>query len=78
MRNVHLIISGVVQGIGYRQWFRKEMDKLEVSGWVKNRDDGSVEAIISGNEKEIETLLSHARSGPPLARVTDIHIEVLQ
>lgn len=75
---VRLIISGSVQGIGYRRWFWQEAEKLGITGWVKNRDDGAVEALISGNPKAIETLASRARVGPPLAHVTDVRSEVLQ
>ena len=77
-KSVRLIIFGFVQGIGYRKWFRQEIEKLGITGWVKNRDDGSVEALISGSEKDIEELVVRARIGPPLARVTDVRCEVLQ
>ena len=78
MKTIHGIISGMVQGIGYRRWFLNEAKKLGITGWVKNRDDGSVEALVSGNPKAIEALTTRARIGPPLARVTDIRCEVLQ
>lgn len=78
MKTIRLIISGMVQGIGYRKWFLKEAEKLGITGWVKNRDDGSVEAVVSGSKKSIETLAARARIGPPMARVTDVRSEVLQ
>lgn len=78
MKTIHLRIFGIVQGVGYRQWFRNEMKRLKMTGWVKNRDDGSVEAVVSGSENAIEVLVARARIGPPLAAVTDVHSEVLQ
>ena len=78
MKTVKLIISGFVQGIGYRRWFLQEAKKLGITGWVKNRDDGSVEALVSGNPEAIKALTTRARIGPPLAHVTDVHCEVLQ
>ncbi|HSW96916.1 MAG TPA: acylphosphatase [Candidatus Saccharimonadales bacterium] len=70
----HLIIIGLVQGIGYRQFVKSHAKKLNVGGWVKNLPDSSVEALLQGNKKSIEELVSLCKKGPFLAEVTDVHI----
>lgn len=74
MTAVHLTISGRVQGVGYRNWTQQEAMRLGLSGWVRNRHDGSVEAQISGPEEMIEQLLSACRQGPPAAEVINIQV----
>lgn len=68
-----LRIEGRVQGVGYRDWLVREAQRLGLSGWVRNRSDGSVEALVSGEEPAVQVLLSACRRGPRLARVD--HIE---
>ncbi|MGO4667794.1 acylphosphatase [Bosea sp. 2RAB26] len=70
--NLHLIISGRVQGVGYRQWFCARARAAGVAGWVRNRADGTVEAVVSGPSDIIETLAADAFDGPPGAGVQDI------
>lgn len=74
MNTVRLIISGSVQGIGYRQWMKQEAQKLHMVGWVKNRTDGSVEAVVSGDDQNIDTLITVSRQGPPLSHVIDVAV----
>jgi acylphosphatase len=69
MRARHLLIEGRVQGVGYRDWMIREAGRLGLSGWVRNRADGKVEAVISGPEPAVEVLLTLVRRGPRLARV---------
>ena len=71
----HAIIRGTVQGVWYRAWTEKEATSRGLAGWVRNRRDGSVEALFAGPREAVEAMLTACRSGPPLARVSDIHVE---
>jgi acylphosphatase len=68
----HLRIEGRVHGVGYRDWLMREASRLGLYGWVRNRRDGSVEALVAGDEAAVRTLLSLCRRGPVLARVDRI------
>ncbi|APH56386.1 Acylphosphatase [Granulibacter bethesdensis] len=65
----HVLISGVVQGVGYRAWLRSRAEALGLSGWVRNRLDGRVEALIAGDIAAVEELIRACRTGPSAARV---------
>jgi len=69
---VHLIVSGRVQGIGYRAWTAEEAVGLGLEGWVRNRGDGTVEAVLSGPEEAVDDMVSRAYRGPIGARVDHI------
>lgn len=67
-----LILSGRVQGIGFRDWMVARARRLGLAGWVRNRHDGTLEALVAGDAPAVEELLRACRKGPPLADVTDI------
>lgn len=70
---LHVVISGVVQGVGYRAWLREQARAAGIRGWVRNRADGTVEAVLCGTPEAVEALVVMARQGPTGARVS--HIE---
>jgi acylphosphatase len=74
----HLVIHGRVQGVYFRDSMRQQARRLGVTGWVRNRRDGTVEAVVSGKPDTIEKITEWARHGPPTAKVTDIQVEDAQ
>ncbi len=67
-----VVIRGRVQGVGYRDWMEERASALGLHGWVRNRADGSVEALIAGDADAVEELLRACRRGPRLAEVSSI------
>ncbi len=72
MDTVLLHISGRVQGVGFRDALAREADRLGITGWVRNRADGRVEALAQGSPAALDRLEAWARRGPPAARVDRI------
>lgn len=70
----HLLIHGKVQGVYYRASAEQEAQLLGLSGWVRNRFSGEVEAVVYGPEAQVEAFVDWARQGPPAAEVTRIEI----
>lgn len=70
----HVVISGRVQGVGFRYSMADEAERLGVTGWVRNRRDGTVEAVVDGSAGAVDALLLWAKRGPPAAQVTDVRI----
>jgi acylphosphatase len=68
----HLRITGRVQGVGFRDALRTEAITRRLVGWVRNRRDGSVEAVVQGEPAQIDSLIGWARIGPPTARVHEV------
>lgn len=71
----HLIISGRVQGVWFRGSMVQEACRLGVMGWVRNRADGSVEAMVAGTAEQVAAIMNWARRGPPNAMVEHVAVE---
>lgn len=70
----HLRIHGRVQGVSYRYWTIQTATSLELTGWVRNRNNGTVEALVMGEESKLQKLIQACHDGPPMARVDKIDI----
>jgi acylphosphatase len=75
-KSLHLMITGRVQGVYFRESMRREAQNLGVSGWVRNRIDGSVEAVVQGESADVDSLVRWARHGPDSAHVENVQIEL--
>lgn len=75
---IHIIISGDVQMVGFRQFLRSRAHKLGIKGWVKNLPDGRVEAMFVGTDENVKKMVELAKNGPFLAKVRDVKIENLE
>ena len=69
---IRVVIRGRVQGVWYRGWTADRAEELGLSGWVRNRRDGSVEALFAGDETVVRQMIEDCRAGPAAARVQDI------
>jgi acylphosphatase len=69
-----VVVRGRVQGVGYRASCVAAARRLGVGGWVRNRDDGTVEAVVQGEPTRVNALLAWFRQGPALARVDDLEV----
>ena len=76
MPTVHLRIEGAVQGVGYRYALQRQAERLGLTGWVRNRRDGSVESVAQGASEALQALEAWTRRGPPAARVTGVTASV--
>ena len=74
MVRAHLLISGVVQGVGYRWSCQRAAVRIGVKGWVRNLDDGRVEAVAQGPREQVEELIKWCYRGPSEASVSDIAV----
>jgi acylphosphatase len=72
VRSALLRITGRVQGVGYRAWAIETAARLGLRGWVRNRGDGSVEALVIGEEDRVAAMIEACRTGPFAARVTEV------
>ena len=71
----HVIISGRVQGVFFRVETKRAADGFGVLGWVRNRRDGTVEALIEGDRDRVDALLEWCKEGPPHAQVSDVDVD---
>ena len=74
IKRVRVIISGRVQGVGFRYFAQREGERLGLVGWVKNLSNGDVEAEAEGDEAQVDAFVEAMRRGPPASRVLDCQI----
>jgi len=70
----HAIITGRVQGVCFRMETCRAVEHLKVSGWVRNKCDGSVEAVFEGEQEDVKAALNWCQQGPPISRVDDVNV----
>ena len=70
----HAIITGRVQGVFFRMETCRAVEHLKVSGWVRNKRDGSVEAVFEGEETDVKAALDWCHKGPPISRVDHVKV----
>ena len=74
IRTAHLRIEGRVQGVGYRAFVERQAIRLGLSGWVRNRHDGSVEAVLQGIPGTVDAMIKLCRCGPAASRVDRVEV----
>ncbi|HSB88252.1 MAG TPA: acylphosphatase [Ilumatobacteraceae bacterium] len=74
MIRVRAVVEGRVQGVWYRESCRREADSEGIAGWVRNNEDGSVEAVLEGEPHAVARVLAWMRNGPPAAIVTNVRV----
>jgi acylphosphatase len=72
-----VLVEGHVQGVGYREFVRRAALRLNVSGWVRNRPDGAVEALLRGPSAAVDALVAEMRKGPRFAAVKSVSLTAL-
>lgn len=75
MERRHVVIYGFVQGVGFRLGVERAAKSRGISGWVRNRPDGAVEAVFEGESEDVEALVQFCRRGPPGAEVERVEVE---
>ena len=78
MKKVRAVVTGRVQGVWFRAATRDKAKQLGVNGYVRNLASGTVEFVAEGDDSEVDRFIQWARQGPPLARVDDVEVEILQ
>jgi acylphosphatase len=71
----HVVVSGDVQGVFFRQETKRQAEAHGVSGWVRNRDDGAVEAVFEGEKQDVKALVEFCKHGPSGAMVTNVDLK---
>ena len=74
IKQAHFIVSGFVQGVGYRRFIMHIARKLGLTGWIRNNADGTVEGLVIGAEEAIEQLMEACKKGPFLSTVDNVHV----
>ena len=74
-KSIRITVTGLVQGVGFRYFARRAAQTLGVSGWVRNRPDGSLEVLAEGDEEALHALVRKLREGPLGAKVVGVTVE---
>ncbi len=72
--HAHVIVSGMVQGVWFRSSTQRKAEELGLKGWVRNTEDGCVEAVFEGDRTRVEDMIKWCRKGPPFAKVEDVAV----
>lgn len=75
---MHALVRGTVQGVGFRAWTQRAASQLGLTGWVRNLDDGRVEAWLEGEEADLRAMVEQLESGPETARVEDVEVRPVE
>ncbi len=78
MKTLKVIIEGIVQGVFFRQFIKDNADKLDVRGFVRNLNDGKIEVVMEGKNKEVEELLNRCKKGPTHSEIRNIQAEEMR
>ena len=78
MKRIHIIIIGTVTGVGFRSWLYQKANERNVYGWVRNKTNNEVEAVLLGHEKDVDYIMTLCRKGPTSSNVESIKIENYQ
>ena len=78
MKKIHIVITGKVQGVGFRYWLYQIANEKNVYGWVKNINTNEVEAVFLGEEKKVDEIIKLCRKGPTSSNVVSVKIEDYQ
>ena len=78
MKTLRIFISGVVQGVFFRDFIREQAENLGLKGYVRNLDDSRVEVVVEGDNNEVNKMLELCKKGSPHSRIRDIEIEKIE
>ncbi|WP_180954603.1 acylphosphatase [Bacillus sp. V5-8f] len=77
MKHIHIVVSGHVQGVGFRYFTQVKALEHHITGWVKNREDGTVEIVAAGNEKQLSMFISWLKKGNRFSTVENVSVTPL-
>ena len=78
MKRIHIIVTGTVTGVGFRWWLYQKANERNVYGWVRNKTNNEVEAVLLGHEKDVDDIMKLCNKGPTSSNVESIKIENYQ
>ena len=78
MKRIRIIVTGTVTGVGFRWWLKMEAEKRKIYGFVKNRSENEVEAVLLGHERDVDDIVKLCKKGPTSSNVESIKIEDYQ